>query len=78
MIAAIWKLLDLIAAIPKIYEIIMTISAAVASWYIARQNKISVSGIADAIALASKAKSKEERYEALDKLYTALSANRYS
>jgi hypothetical protein len=69
-------LFNALAAIPKILEYLNSFAAGVVQWYVERQTNETLREIADAAALASRAKTSEERYAALGKWRAALSRPR--
>jgi hypothetical protein len=70
--------LSALAAIPAIFGYVQSFVAQVMVWYIQNANNQTLSAIADAAALASRAKTDEERYAAAEAWQKALSRPRVS
>ena len=70
--------LNALAAIPKIAGYVESFAAAVTSWYCSRATSQTLSKIADAAALASKAQTDADRMAAAAAWQTALSQSRIS
>lgn len=71
-------ILNALVAIPKIAGYVEQAVGQIVLWYVQRANNQTLSAIADASALASRAKSDEERYAAAQKWQEALSRPRVS
>lgn len=77
MIALIPQILSFLAAIPKIGEMVNLAVAQVVLWYVGQAKADTISAISDAAALASRASTDEERYQAAEAWRKALSRTRY-
>ena len=75
--AFIKSFLDALVAIPKIVSYVEAIAAGVSAWYIARQKTEVLKNIQDAAALAIRAKTTEERFQAAAKWQEVLDSKRY-
>ena len=71
-------ILNVLAAIPKVGELIMQACGNIALWYVQQQNNATLSQIADAAAFAARAKTDEDRFKAAELWQTALSRSRES
>lgn len=71
------KLLDLLVAIPKIADLVMSIVSQVVGWYMQRQTAQTLSAIIDAAVLQAHAETEEDRYAASEAWRVALSRPRY-
>jgi len=71
------KILEFLFKIPALVSTLDKWLTEIISWYLSKQTKDTLSEIADAAAFASKAKTKEERYEAAKKWQDAISRTRY-
>lgn len=78
MIAFVAGLFTALANIRALASLIEEFAGAVTLWYVQRQESKTLSMISDAAALAAKANSQEERYEAAKKWQDALSRPRVS
>jgi hypothetical protein len=76
MFSTIMAVLNALAAIPKILGFVESFASAVAIWWCQRQTGNTLSAIADAAALASRAKNDEERMAAAMAWRDALSRPR--
>lgn len=66
-------ILNALIAIPKIAGYVEEAAQEIVLWYVGRQQAATLSAIADAAALASRATTDEERYAAAQAWQTALS-----
>jgi hypothetical protein len=71
-------LFNAVAAIPKIAGLVERFAAAVVEWYVSRQQRETLSLIADAAALTARAKTQKERLDAASAWARALGRDRYS
>lgn len=71
-----YSLFNAIAAVPKILGYVEAFAAGVTQWYAERQTNETLKQIADAAAFAARAKTQEERYEAVNRWKSALSRSR--
>lgn len=67
---ALVKLPGAVLAVEKVCQVIVL-------WYVSRQGKETLKGLANAAAIAAKCKTQEERHAALDSWTTALNRPRY-
>lgn len=71
-------ILSALVALPKIGALIESLISSITLWYIQRQTTQTLSQIADAAALASRAQTDDERYQAAQAWQSALSRSRVS
>lgn len=71
-------ILNAIAALPKLLGYVQSFAAQVTLWYVQHQNNETLAAIADAAALASRAQTDDERYQAAQKWQDALTRSRIS
>lgn len=72
------SILTALAAIPQILGYIEAFAGAVTLWYVQRQQSQALAAIADAAALAARAKNDDERFQAAEAWQAALSRPRTS
>lgn len=75
--ALVISILNALAAIPSILGYVEKFATAVTEWWVNRQTSETLSQIADAAALASRAQSDEDRYKAAEAWRVALSRDRF-
>lgn len=73
---AVLAILNALAAIPSILKYVEAFAAACAQWYIERQQQETLKEIADAAALAARAKTEAERYAATDAWHRVFARSR--
>ncbi len=71
-------ILDALVAIPKIADMVMGAVSAVVGWWVTKQTNDTLSAISHAAALAARAQTDEQRYEAAAAWQKALSRPRIS
>ena len=70
-------ILSALAAIPSILGYVESFAGAVTLWWVQRQKAETLSAIADAAALASRANTDDDRYKAADAWQKALGRDRF-
>lgn len=70
------SILSALAAIPSILKYVELFASAVSLWWVQRQTTANLQAIADAAALAARAKTDEDRYKAAEAWRAALSNSR--
>ncbi len=76
--ATLFAIFKALAEIKALADYVNQFASAVTQWYIQKQKAETLSLIADAAALAARASTDEERYQASEKWRLALSRNRVS